>query len=167
MKQYLFHGSQCGTITVLEPRTSLEFQKLVYATDDWYYALVRAGKQIDVIREEYNGKDKPFELAECYPNAFEQMFSCKGYVYLLDPDDFYQDPNTLEYKSDKPVIPVDRIGIDNIWDWMRRLNVDDEFYDLHWFDDIEYWSHVKGGREGFLKRKLERKQRMLKMNKAD
>ena len=48
MKKYLFHGSQCGTITVLEPRISVGFNKpLVYATDDYRYALVRAGKQED------------------------------------------------------------------------------------------------------------------------
>lgn len=166
-EKYLFHGSNCGTITVLEPRTSLEFTKHVYATDNWYYAMVRAGKQLDLIREEYYGIDKPFELAECYPNAFEQMFSCKGYVYLLNAKDFYQDPVTLEFKSDKPVIPVDRIDISNIWYWMRRLNINNEFYDFHYHGDEEYWKGVRGGREGFLKRKLENKQKMLKLREAE
>lgn len=166
MRNYLFHGSNNGTITKLEPRISLEFTKHVYATDNFMYALVRAGKQLDLIREEYYGIDKPFELAECYPNAFEQMFSCKGYVYLLDPKDFYQDPKTLEYKSDEEVIPVDRIDIPNIWDLMRRMNVDNYFYSLHWHDDEEYWKEVRGGREGFLKRKLENKQKMNELRKA-
>ena len=164
MKQkYLFHGSNCGTILALESMISLEFTSHVYATDNWYYALVRAGKQLDLIREEYYGKDKPFELAECYPDAFKRQFECKGYVYLLDPKDFYQDPETLEYKSDNIVIPVDRVEIPNIWDLMRRLNIDGDCYDFHYYGDEEYWKTVRGGREGFLKRKFANKQKMLKM----
>ena len=165
MKKYLFHGSNCGTITVLEPRISLEFKKHVYATDNFFYALVRAGKQLDLIREEYYGIDKPFELAECYPNAFKQQFNCKGYIYLLDPKDFYQDLVTLEYKSDEPVIPVDRIDIENIWDYIRKLG--EYVYDLYWYDDEEYWWNVRGGREGFLKRKLERKEQLKNLLQAE
>lgn len=155
MKKYLFHGSQCGTITVLEPRISVGFNKpLVYATDDYRYALVRAGKQEDLIREEYYGFGKPFELAEIFKNSFIDQFECKGYIYLLDPNDF--EDRGFEFVSSKPVIPVDRIEIPNIWSYMRRLNVDGD-YDLHWYDDEEYWSTVRGGRKGFLYRKQIRK----------
>lgn len=165
-KLYLFHGSNNGQILKLKPSISLEFTKHVYATDSFTYALVRAWKQLDLIREEYRGNGMPFELAECYPNAFEQMFDCKGYVYLLNLEDFYQDPVNLEYKSDEEVIPVDRVDVPNIWDLMRRINIDNYFYDLHWNDDEEYWKNVRGGRNGFLKRKLERKQKMIELRKA-
>ena len=156
MKKYLFHGSQCGTITVLEPRISVGFNKpLVYATNDFRYALVRAGKQEDLIREEYYGFGKPFELAEIFKNSFKEQFECKGYIYLLDPNDF--EDHEFEFVSSKPVIPVDRIEIPNIWSYMRRLNDDGDFYDLHWHDDEEYWSTVRGGRKGFIYRKQIRK----------
>lgn len=167
MTKYLYHGSQNGLITVLEPRISLEFTKHVYATDDYRYALVRAGKQMDCIREEYYGHDKPFELAECCKGAFEKMFDCSGYVYLLDPKDFYQDPNTGEYKSDEPVIPVDRIKVDNLLYLMRRINVDGDFYDFHWFYDEEYWNNVREGLDGFLQRKIANKKKLNEILKGE
>ena len=160
----LYHGSNCGTIKVLEPRISLEYKKLVYATDDIYYALVRAGKQLDLIREEYHGRYKNFELAECYPNAFKRMFECKGYLYVLNPEDFYQDPETLEYKSEKPVVPIERIDIQDIWYWMHRLG--DRAYDFHYYGDDTYWETVRGGLNGFLERKKRNKQKMNEMIKA-
>lgn len=157
-KKYLFHGTQNLFLENmrLEPRTSVGFNKpCVYATDDFRYALVRAGKQEDLIREEYYGKERPFELAECFSNAFKDMFDCRGCIYLLDPDDF--EDHEYEFTSSKPVVPVDMIVIPNIWDYMRRINIDRDWYDLHWYDDEEYWKQVRGGREGFIVRKQLRK----------
>ena len=171
MKKYLFHGSQNGTIGILKPMISLEFISRVYATDDYRYALVRAGKQLDEIREEYYGKGKPMELAECYPNAFEHQFDCPGYIYCLDPKDFTYNPNTTEYTSEKPVIPLKVVRIDNLWRLMRTMNNGpayedwerDNWYKFVFNDDEDYWNNVRGGKEGFLKRKLEAKQKMLKL----
>ena len=162
--KYLFHGTQVSGITELKPSISLEFESFVYATDDIVYALVRAGKQLDQIREEYQGKDQPFEIAECYPNAFEHQFDCKGYIYLLNPEDFEYNPETGEYRSRKPVKPIDCLRISNIWDEMMRR---EDRYKFVWDGDQEYWKGVRGGREGFLERKLANKQKMLEMrNKA-
>lgn len=159
----LFHGSQTGNIKELEPRISLEFVPRVYATDDYAYALVRAGKNLDVLREEYNGLNKPFELAECYPFAFERQFKCDGYIYLLDSDDFVRNEETGEYYSTVPVKPIACTYVPDIFTEMCRQI---KRYEFHWFLDQEYWNNVRGGREGFLKRKLERKQKMLEMIKA-
>lgn len=159
--KYLFHGSQCGTIGILKPNISLEMISRVYATDDFAYALVRAGKQLDQIREEYYGPDQPFELAECYPDAFKHQFDCTGYVYLLNPKDFDLDPETGEYKSESEVIPLNIMRIDNIWYWMRICY--DERFRFIFDGDEEYWETVRGGKEGFLKRKLANKQKMLEL----
>ena len=161
--KYLFHGSNTGNISVLKPHISLEFKSLVYATSDWKYALVRAGKQLDLIREEYYGPDKPFELAECYPGAFKQMFDCPGYIYLLADDDFIRNENG-EYVSEKEVIPLGCVRIDNIWSEMMRLKGYWD-YEFVWDGDEEYWKGVRGGREGFLKRKRANKQKMLELRK--
>ena len=151
MKQkYLFHGSS-ELFTILDPSKCFDNPKLAYATDSWAYALVRAGKQGIYIREDYHGLNKPMELAELFPNAFLDMFECKGYVYLFDPKDFVKVGN--EYVTDKPVIPVDIKVIDNVWYWMRNATADG-VYDFYYYDDEEYWRQVNGGREGYLVRKV-------------
>lgn len=160
--KYLYHGTQVGGIKELKPMISLEYVSMVYATDDIAYALVRAGKQLDEIREEYYGKDKPFEIAECYPDAFKHQFDCSGYIYLLDPKDFEYNPETTEYRSRKPVKPVGVIAIKNIWHEMRNI---DSCYKFIYNGDENYWKTVRGGREGYLKRKHDAKQKMLEMRK--
>ena len=161
--KYLFHGTQVGGIKELKPSISLEFVSMVYATDNLAYALVRAGKQLDEIREEYYGNSEPFEIAECYPDAFKHQFDCDGYVYLLNPEDFEYNPETTEYRSTKPVKPVGVMHIDNIW---KKMNTVENGYKFVYDGDEDYWKNVRGGREGFLKRKLANKQKMLEMRKG-
>ena len=161
--KFLYHGSQNGQIFTLEPRLSLEFKELVYATDDLKYALVRAGRQLDVIREEYHGSDKPMELAECSPKAFDKQFNCKGYIYFLLPKDFKKNPDTGEYYSEKPVTPIYRLDINNIWFRMLVMKMEEDAYDLHYYYDEDYWKNVRGGLEGFLERKLENKKKLRAM----
>lgn len=158
--KYLFHGTQVANIKQLKPSISLEFIPRVYATDNFAYALVRAGKQLDQIREEYYGNDKPFEIAECYPDAFKHQFDCPGYIYLLDPKDFEYNPETTEYRSEHAVTPVKLIRIDNIWTEMQKLK--DRFKFIY-YEDKDYWNNIRGGREGFLERKLNNKRKMLEL----
>ena len=163
-KEYLYHGSQTGGLKVLKPQISLEFKQLVYATPDYAYALVRAGKQLDMIREEYFGYEKPFQLAECYPNAFEQMFDTNGYIYMLEKADFKMNPETGEYFSDKPVKIKHCLPIKNILNLMTGAY--SPWYELIRFENSEeYWKTVRGGREGFLERKLANKKKMLELRK--
>ena len=154
--KYLFHGTQVGGIDILKPSISLEFVSAVYATEDIAYALVRAGKQLDMIREEYYGSDQPFELAEIYPESFKKQFDCSGYIYLLNSEDFGYNPETTEYRSYQPVKPVGVMRIDNIWNYMANIA---DRYRFVFDGNGEYWKHVRGGRDGYLKRKLENKQK--------
>lgn len=157
---YLFHGTQVSGIDFLKPMISLEYVPMVYATDNYAYALVRAGKQLDRIREEYYGLGKPFEIAECYPNAFKDQFDCCGYVYVLNSEDFDYNPETTEWRSSKLVKPVRVMHINNIWDEMQKYKNDYEFiYD----GNEEYWSKVRGGKDGYLDRKRKAKQKMLEL----
>lgn len=160
--KYLFHGSQVGGIKTLKPMVSLEYVSMVYATENIAYALVRAGKQLDEIREEYYGCDKPFEIAECYPDAFQHQFDCGGYIYVLNSQDFEYNPETTEYRSSKPVTPVSAVMVNNIWSTMMCIK---DQYRLIYDGDEEYWKTVRGGREGYLKRKHEAKAKMLSLRK--
>ena len=162
--KYLFHGTQVEGIEELKPSISLEFESFVYATDDIAYALVRAGKQLDQIREEYQGKDQPFEIAECYPDTFINQFDCKGYIYVLNSEDFELNPDTGEYRSRKCVKPVNCWCVNNIWGWMTTNYL--HRFKLIYDGDENYWKGVRGGRDGFLKRKLANKQKMLEMRKG-
>lgn len=158
--KYLFHGTQVTNIDELKPLISLEFEAFVYATEDIRYALVRAGKQLDEIREEYEGLEKPFEIAECYPDAFKHQFDCPGYLYLLDPKDFEYNPETTEYRSRHAVKPVDMMCVPNLWQTMKDLD-----FRFIFDGDADYWQTVRGGKEGFLIRKKKNKQKMLAMRK--
>ena len=157
----LYHGTQVAGIEELKPSISLEFESFVYATEDIRYALVRAGKQLDEIREEYEGFSKPFEIAECYPDAFKHQFDCAGYIYMLDPKDFEYNPETTEWRSRHVVKPVGIMRMPNILKAMKMH--DGSYYKMVYDGDEEYWKNVRGGREGFLKRKLANKKRMLEL----
>ena len=158
---YLYHGTQVPGIDFLKPMISLEYEPYVYATDDVAYALVRAGKQLDQIREEYYGKNEPFEIAECYPDAFKHQFDCEGYIYVLDQNDFELNPDTGEYRSRKSVKPVDVWRINNILEYMEFVYPDR--FKLVFNGDEEYWSKVRGGRDGYLERKRKAKRKMLEL----
>ena len=167
-QEYLFHGSPIGGLTVLKPQISLELKPRLYATADRRYAIIRAGAQLDLVREEYQGFDKPFEIAECYPNAFEKQFDRVGYIYWVDKKDFIINPDDPdEYICDHEVRPVRCETISNILSLMQEgLWLGTGGFELVYeWDSEEYWKGVRGGREGYLERKLARKTKMLEMRK--
>ncbi len=159
----LFHGSSTQGLKVLKPNISLELKKRVYASEDFIYALVRAGVQLDLIREEYEGMDRGFTLAECYPDAFKKTFECPGSVYLLGEKFFRLNPDDPdEYISEYGVPVYCELPFDNIWETMQKL--DEHFTFIHYGtqEADEYWNRVRGGLDGYLKRKLKRKEEMMK-----
>lgn len=151
----LYHGSKTKIETCLKPSISYELKNWVYATDDYYYALVRSGA-FDLtkfmVREEYEGPNKPYELCELYSGAFEELFDRPGYIYIVSPDLFEYRHGT-EWVSDKYIRIDDTIYIPNVWE---ELNKNIGHYKLIRNEDSEeYWKNVRGGREGYLKRKKE------------
>ena len=152
----LYHGSNHYISDQIEPRISFDGVPLVYATDDFYYALVRAGRfnpDNFTIKEDYQGMNKPFRLIELYPGAFEIAFDCEGYIYCLDDKPFV--PHIWnEYISIKPVEIQERIPISNVLDEVLKHP---DHYELIRYEDSEpYWQTVNGGKEGYLKRREER-----------
>ncbi len=164
MNNFLYHGSSTSHLKVLRPNISLELKPRLYATEDYYYALVRSGRQLDLIREEYYGLDKPFELCECYPGAFEQMFDAPGSIYTVPKSGFRMNPNDPdEYISDDYAYPVGEMWHNSA---LRIMREHPERFKLIFYGTPEwreYWKNVRGGLDGYLERKHERKNKMMKL----
>lgn len=156
----LYHGSNYFIENELEPRLSFDYKKLVYATDDYFYALVRAGKfnmEKFTCKEDYEGKDKPFRLIELVPGAFKEVFDVEGYIYEVD-DDLFKPNGPLEYVAEQRVDIRKVIKIDNVWNEILKHVA---HYKLIFYgEDEEYWKTVRGGKEGYLERRTKRIQKM-------
>lgn len=157
----LYHGSKYFIEGELEPRISFACQKLVYATDNYFYALVRAGNfdmTKSLIREDYKGTDKPYQLVEIVPGAFEEVFNRKGYIYEVDDRSFIGSPDVNEFVSENNVKIENCIVIENVYEEILK-NI--EHYELISYDNSEeFWKTVRGGKEGYLDRRSKRLQKM-------
>lgn len=136
---------------------------VVYATKDYYYALIRAG-DFDItkflIREEYSEKDNIRQLAEIEPGAFKKVFDRPGHIYIVDESTFIYNKGSEEYISRDKVKIKAHMYIDNIW---NEINKHLDKYELITYDNTEeYWKNVRGGKEGYLKRKQEYVNKVLK-----
>lgn len=157
----LYHGSKYLIEDELEPRLSFACKKFVYATDNYFYALVRAGN-FDMtkflIREDYNGTDTPYQLVEIVPGAFEEVFNCRGYIYEVDDRLFVSSGDINEFVSEVNVKIEKCIVIENVYEEILK---NAEHYELVSYEDSEeIWKTVRGGKEGYLERKRQRIQRM-------
>lgn len=162
----LYHGSKYFIKKELEPRVSFAYKKLVYATDNYFYALVRAGN-FDItkalIREDYNGADKPYQLVEVVPGAFEEVFNCRGYIYEVDDRSFVSSNDINEFVSEVNVKIEKCTVIENVYEEILK---NAEHYELISYDDSEeFWKTVRGGKEGYLERKKKRVQKIMQTMK--
>lgn len=157
----LYHGSKYLIEDELEPRLSFAYKRLVYATDNYFYALVRAGNfdmNKFLIREDYNGADKPYQLVEVVPGAFEEVFNCRGYIYEVDERSFISSCDVNEFVSEDYVKIENVTAIENVWEEMLKHA---EHYELVPYEDSErVWKTVRGGKEGYLERRMRRIQKM-------
>lgn len=156
----LYHGSNYLIKNKLEPRVSFDYKKLVYATEDYFYALVRAGRfnpEKLTCKEDYEGKDKPFRLIELAPGAFKEVFDVEGYIYEVD-EKLFEPNGPLEYVAKDCVDICKAIKIPNVWEEILK-NL--EHYELIFYgEDEEYWKTVNGGRDGYLERRMKRIQKL-------
>lgn len=148
----LYHGSKTYIKGKLEPRKSYEMIDWVYATDDYFYALIRCGN-FDItkflIREDFNEETGKLSMAEIVPGAFKYLFDRPGYIYCLD-EKYFRHNRWTEYVSDTEVPIKKIIFIENVWNEIRKHP---DKYDIYYYDDLEYWKTVRGGKEGYLERK--------------
>lgn len=157
----LYHGSNKYIENQLTPHKSFHYESLVYATSDYYYALVRAGK-FDVnkltFKEDYDGVT--FTLVELTPNAFEEVFNTDGYIYEVDNKSLYHTDNLMvnEYISHQPCLIIRTIYIENVGQEIKmrfpHINI------IKYEESDDYWKTVRGGKEGYLQRRRERVEKL-------
>lgn len=157
----LYHGSNYFIKDELKPEYCFGVKKLIYATEDYCYALVRAGAFNPLkafLREEYESPDKPYKLMELYPGAFKDVFDVKGYIYEVE-DDLFSINSDNEYITESNVKIVKCTEIPNVWSEMMKYS---ERYELITYEESDkHWEKVRGGKEGYLKRRKERISKML------
>lgn len=153
VNEILYHGTTHNIEGELEPRVTYELKPLVFATNDYYYALIRAGKfdiHKPLIREDYD--DGFRSLAEVVPGAFKEVFDRPGYIYEVDNSKFKYNVGTEFISNDKAKITKTH-AIDNVWNEIQKNK---DKYELVTYENPgDYWDKVRGGREGYLERKME------------
>lgn len=155
----LWHGSNAYIEGQLKPHKSFHYEPYVYATADPYYALVRAGKfNVNelLLKEDYDGNTYTFvELSE---GAIEKVFDTGGYVYAVDKGKFLHTKDCMlnEFICAESCDIVDTLYIENILNNMNHYNNFYKFIRYGSKEEKEYWETVRGGREGYLKRRKER-----------
>lgn len=160
----LYHGSNKYIENELTPHKSFHYKPLVYATTDYYYALVRAGK-FDVnkltFKEDYDGVT--FTLIELVPNAFEEVFNTNGYVYEVDDSLFYSQDGLMpnEYISHDNCRIIKTIRIRNVGEEIEQMAYP-YIQIIKYEESDDYWKTVRGGREGYLQRRKERVEKLCK-----
>lgn len=156
----LYHGSKTEIQNELTPHISLEQIPLVYATNDRDYALIRAGKFVPgqvLIREEH--EDGKHTLAEVEPGAFKKVFNRPGYIYQVDNKNFKYNYGT-EYISNYNAKIRKTEKLDNV---LEQIEKNPNIELISYENPGDYWDNVRGGREGYIQRKMES---VKAMNKA-
>lgn len=167
----LYHGSNHYIESFIEPRMSFDYTPLVYATENPFYALVRAGRfnpNEFLIKEDFTGSH--FTLIELEDGAIEKVLDTDGYIYEVDKRQFTKNHEGLpnEYISTKNCIIKNRVYIKNI---LRTIELISKIYGFFTIirnqDSEEYWKTVRGGKEGYLQRRKERLEKLevKRMNK--
>ena len=160
----LYHGSNVYIEDTLIPHKSFHYEPYVYATSDYFYALVRAGRfnaNNLTLKEDYDGlKHTLIELKE---NAFKEVFDSGGYIYLVDDSNFYTAEKCMpnEYISTKECKIVQKIYIPNLFEEINKCS--SIYISLIRYgskEEKEYWETVRGGKEGYLQRRKERIERL-------
>ena len=157
----LYHGSNKYIENKITPHKSFHYKPLVYATSDYYCALVRAGK-FDVnkltFKEDYDGVT--YTLIELDPNAFEEVFDTDGYIYEVDDNLFVHTddlmPNEYICKENCKIVKTTHIENVGLEIKMRFPHINIIKYE----EADDYWKTVRGGREGYLKRRRERVEKL-------
>lgn len=161
----LYHGSNKYIENELIPHKSFHYKPLVYATSDYYYALVRAGK-FDVnkclFKEDYDGVTHT--LVELIPNAFEEAFNTDGYIYEVDDRTFVyiSDLMSNEYISYDNCIIIKTTYIKNVGEEIKLRFPHIQI--VKYEESDEYWKTVRGGKEGYLQRRKERVDKLIQRN---
>lgn len=152
----LYHGSNTLiTDGYLTPHISFDYKPLVYATDDYTYALVRCGKfnlQDISIKEEYKGIGTTFTLIELRENAFKDIFNTVGYIYDVPKICFVKKDN--EYISEDEILILHTTIIQNVWEEMQKYK--DKYEFISFADSDVYFKQCGIDKVAYFERRKER-----------
>lgn len=161
----LYHGSNKLIEDKIIPHKSFNYEPLVYATADLYYALVRAGKfnvNEPLLKEDYDGDS--YTLIELSEGAIEKVFDTDGYIYAVNRNEFSHTKDCMlnEFISTEPCDIINTFYIDNVLDVMNNIYHNDFYKFIRYGskEEKEYWKTVNGGKEGYLQRRKERIERL-------
>lgn len=93
----IYHGSSMGELKSIKPSVSTHQKSFVYATEDFFLAVLFCQKWNDFIFNVAYGDDGLLEITERYAGALEEIFGGKGgFVYTLPKDSFAPDATRFE-----------------------------------------------------------------------
>ena len=160
----LYHGSNTFISGKIVPHKSFHYVPYVYATSDWRYALVRAGRfhiNIPLVKEDYDGNG--YTLVELSSGAIDRTFDTAGYIYTVANNLFIKPVNCIpnEFVSCEACHILTTQHIPNI----LTLLLHDPYYKIIRYgtaEEKEYWKTVRDGKDGYLLRRAERVAQMMK-----
>ena len=160
----LYHGSSTYIKNELVPHKSFHYKPYVYATTDFNYALLRAGKfnpNKFMLKEDYDGNI--ITLVELYRGAFIDALYTEGYIYVVDDCKFEHTIECMpcEYISTMPSEIKFTFVIGNVF---KEIMNSSHFKLIYYEEADEYWKTVRGGRERYLQRRRERVEKLRKDN---
>ena len=126
-KNILFRGSSIYK-KILYPRM-YQNKKLIFATTNIYLAISYM-RCIDYenkysVSQNYNSKTNQIDLITSNINNIKEMFSCIGYIYILDKDKFnktiFKQFKNIEYISDTIQKPILIIKIMNVYTFIKSI----------------------------------------------
>lgn len=157
----LFHGSNTYIENTLVPHKSFHYKPYVYATTDFNYALLRAGRfspEKCMLKEDYDGET--ITLIELYEGAFVDALSTEGYIYVIDGSNFIHTDDCMvgEYISTANCPIEEKIIIHNV---AIAIFNNPRFRLIYYKDSDEYFKTVRGGRDGYLQRRKDRVEKLF------
>ena len=152
----LYHGSNTYIKDTIAPHISFHYKPYVYATTDYNYALLRAGKfspEKLMLKEDYDGQI--ITLIELYEGAFIDALFTEGYVYVVDSYGFEHtdDCRYREYINTKWCNIEHTFVIGNV---LKEIVDNPHFKLIYYKDSDEYFKSIRGGKDGYLQRRKER-----------
>lgn len=154
-----YHGSSSLILDYIKPHLSFHLSSLTYLTTDYYYALVRCGKfEIDkfLIKEDYHPNN--YTLVELEKDAFIKTFNSMGYIYTVEDGRYIHNESFMlnEYASCAPCEIQEVDIIPNVFEAI--LSNSNKYNLISYQESNDYWKTIRGGKEGYLKRREQRVQ---------
>lgn len=124
--QYVYHCSEIGGLTEIEPRKSTHGKDYVYASKYISISalfLARWNDFLLTLMTDLSNNDLKIKLVERYPKAIEEIFKDKsGYIYFLDHSNFIQNTNwECEVISSKQEVVREQLLVNDVFSLIKSF----------------------------------------------